>query len=630
MGGHSFKTIELVWIDSKINNKENQKYKDEIKKIMKVKFSCFEKVNEGIKYLKTIEFIPTYILCSGRLYPEFIIEFKNKINEFSICPKIIIFCFNKQLFLENNKNNLDLYINHKFYNSGGVQNKFEDVRDYLLKKESEKIEPFSFEIINIDEEQYLFEYISNENQLILPLFFSKYIKIPEEKKIQYFNKLMYKEYSHINEIKTIFAQLVEVENIPYEILYKYWLKALSLDTNFFRDINQELKSKNVEHYSVFIQGMYEGFKYNKFLPEISNEDYLYKFTSFNKDKIDNMNIILSNNNKENLPSILIYSKSFLIFNLINKKEELKKDNINNVLLLIRNVRENLKYCNGYASLAKYNINKRNQILIFPFVFFKVKKIIKKNEVYVIHLECLGEYQKLFDKKDQLLLPEEIPENSQASQHIFNFDIIDEKYIDIYNIITIKYKIDSLNEKCKLFGEKFVENNKDKCYIIYNKKKIEIKEEFLLEDLNIDSKEFEIKLGGLNKITDISHIFDGSKALISLPNISKINTDKITNMSSMFKFCLNLKLLSDISKWDTSNVTDMSYLFSSCSSLEKLPDISKWNISKVIDMSYMFFHCKSLNILPNISKWDIQNRTNLQNMFDGLKESIIIPQKFIKK
>ena len=43
------------------------------------------------------------------------------------------------------------------------------------------------------------------------------------------------------------------------------------------------------------------------------------------------------------------------------------------------------------------------------------------------------------------------------------------------------------------------------------------------------------------------------------------------------------------------------MFGVCSSLLSLPDISKWNTNKVSDMSKMFFECSSLSFLPDISK-----------------------------
>ena len=56
----------------------------------------------------------------------------------------------------------------------------------------------------------------------------------------------------------------------------------------------------------------------------------------------------------------------------------------------------------------------------------------------------------------------------------------------------------------------------------------------------------------------------------------------------------------------NNITDMSWMFSECSSLLSLADISKWNTNNVINMSYMFNECSSLASLPDISKWNTNN------------------------
>ena len=55
-----------------------------------------------------------------------------------------------------------------------------------------------------------------------------------------------------------------------------------------------------------------------------------------------------------------------------------------------------------------------------------------------------------------------------------------------------------------------------------------------------------------------------------------------------------------------NITNMSYMFYGCSSLLSLPDISRWNTNNVTDMSYMFYNCSSLSSLSDISKWNTNN------------------------
>ena len=133
-------------------------------------------------------------------------------------------------------------------------------------------------------------------------------------------------------------------------------------------------------------------------------------------------------------------------------------------------------------------------------------------------------------------------------------------------MTIKY---NSNEEgnIRIFGKKFVENNKDKCYLF------------------IDNK--------LDKLQEFYKFISKEKSIILIEN------ESITDMSYMFYGCSSLSSLPDISKWNTNNVTYMYGLFSSCSSLSSLPDISKWNTNDVTNMVVMFSNCSSLSFLHDI-------------------------------
>ena len=194
-------------------------------------------------------------------------------------------------------------------------------------------------------------------------------------------------------------------------------------------------------------------------------------------------------------------------------------------------------------------------------------------------------------------------------------------------ITLQYNIKN-KEKVKLFGNKFIEKNKNKCKII-----IDNKEQDIIEFYDIDKKEnkdiLEIKFKKIKAITNMSHMFgdqqfDSCETLISITDISKWDTKNVTNMSYMFCGCSSLKSIPEIYSWDTTNVTNMSYMFCGCSSLSSLSDISKWDTSNVTNMSHMFNGCSSLTSLPDISKWDTSNVTNMSYMFNSCSSLPTLP------
>ena len=191
-----------------------------------------------------------------------------------------------------------------------------------------------------------------------------------------------------------------------------------------------------------------------------------------------------------------------------------------------------------------------------------------------------------------------------------------------NEITIQYNICD-DYRIKLFGGNFVDNNKNKCTIIIDKKEYNLCEYYKDENLKL-KKILEIKLKGIKNITNISYMFYGCHSLSSLPDISKWNTKNVIYMSSMFSSCNSLSSLPDISKWDTKNVTDMSSMFCCCNKLSSLPDISKWDTKNVTNMSYMFYYCNKLSSLPDISKWNTKNVIYMSSMFCGCNKLSSLP------
>ena len=198
-----------------------------------------------------------------------------------------------------------------------------------------------------------------------------------------------------------------------------------------------------------------------------------------------------------------------------------------------------------------------------------------------------------------------------------------------NEINIEYKIeefDKLYKEIRIFGSDFVVNNENICEIIYKGEKYKLNENFNVEN-NENDDILKIKLININKITNISHIFEQCSSLLSVSDISKIDISNITDISFMFSECRLLPNLPDISFWDTRNIISMRSFFKDCILLKSLPDISKWDIQNVNDMNAIFSGCISLLSLPDISKWNTSKVVNMGHIFQILLITNIVTRYF---
>ena len=195
---------------------------------------------------------------------------------------------------------------------------------------------------------------------------------------------------------------------------------------------------------------------------------------------------------------------------------------------------------------------------------------------------------------------------------------------INNELIIKYKNNKNQNKIKIFGKLFVDNNKATYKIIYEHTIYELNEYFNLPISSKNKDIFEIKLSGIENITNMSYMFYDCESLLSIGENSNLNTNNVIDMSWAFYNCISLISLPNISKWNTNNVTDISFMFYNCKILFSLPDISDWNTSNVNNMSRIFYNCESLISIPDISKWNTINTTNMSCMFFGCQSLLSLP------
>ena len=428
------------------------------------------------------------------------------------------------------------------------------------------------------------------------------------------------------------------------------------DIQLIKD-KQKILEKNIEleHYLI------------KFLDTILIYYEKHPKNYHNSINISNISKSIINDDKQNKQNNILREKinhlEKTILHSLNVKlgVELKGDeikiNLNN--RNVGNIELNLMCQVGFENLKEINLSNNNISDIAPIKNLTTTQLQKvdlsSNKIQNINvLETVLENNKdiesiklnnnlikditILKKKKLSVLKEINLDNNRIIQkefleikNLFRDKLKTTKAGNEFNECVLIYELNPKDNKIKIFGTEFVNNNRNYCKLKFknNEKENEINEYYKYTKAN-ENETLEIKLIMNKNISNINCFFNECSSLISISNdITYWNISKIKNMSNVFSGCSSLKSLPDISDWETENVVDMSYMFSGCSSLISLPLIDKWNTGNVTDMQYMFYGCSNLKNLPDISKWDFSKVSNIHNMFDGCSSLTYIPDIKLK-
>ena len=162
-------------------------------------------------------------------------------------------------------------------------------------------------------------------------------------------------------------------------------------------------------------------------------------------------------------------------------------------------------------------------------------------------------KKLKEKENKLKQKDKNYENElkEKNQKILNLlKILEYKLKPINDEISIIYKINQKQNNLKIFGSNFVDNNKNICKIIYNDKVYELKEYLDIDKIDLSKEFLEIKLNGINQITNLDNMFCNCKELFYVSDFSKIEISNIISKKDMFYNCPSLIHFPDISNWQS--------------------------------------------------------------------------------
>ena len=335
----------------------------------------------------------------------------------------------------------------------------------------------------------------------------------------------------------------------------------------------------------------------------------------------------------------LYYVSYCSLCNINMCQKCEEEHINhkNKILFFKKEKPKAKRINEIKSEITDNINILNiykdqlfklNDLFNNFIILLIKKIelnIKLLRKIFLSLDNLNNYESfknLLNYKNESLIKEA---NYFLAENIINkLKFLIDKYEISKNEMTLVYNIKKGDNRIKLFDKRFVNNNKDNCFLIIDNKLIDIFEDCDINNNITNFNNITVQLLEKKTVTDMSYLFSSCNSLSPESDFSKWNTNAVNKMNNMFFYCNLLTSLPDITKINTSNVTDFSYIFCQCNSLTSLPDISNWNINNTININYMFYGCNLLLSLPDISKWNIKKVKYMNNIFGSCNSLKYLP------
>ena len=468
----------LIWVDDKVNNEENKMYKSYIEeKINKYNIIPFQDVESSIKKILGLFFEETFVILNREFYKDFVNSFMNKLPDIKVVPKFIIFTGNKKRFLDTYKDSeIKDVLSNKYYTLGGIQTSFESIYKFLSTdswRDRPNIEDIKFD--GEESNELTFEYVNSIKDLTLPTFFKSLIKIDENDNFEKLNQYLYNKYSNNNDVKNLLSQIEGIPSIPLELLCKYYARLYTIESDFYKDINQflrrkqikkeEEKSKSMKFFLPYVKLLYEGLKLSCFSYNFKDKDKLYRYSKMTLSEKKLIDEYLSKK-KEGLPGAICFSRSFLSFSKERKvaddfmkkyntpENKNKNDELLNIIFILqkkenndeknkgKNKNENEKNENGknennnseeslftFIDLSVISaINKEKEVLFLPFSAFEIKDTIKdfedkENNItgYEIELDYLGKYA---DKIKSLENNNEIISKSPFTENIFSSGIID--------------------------------------------------------------------------------------------------------------------------------------------------------------------------------------------------------------
>ena len=293
-----------------------------------------------------------------------------------------------------------IMVNDGFFNPGGIYDDFDDLLKEIKKViknivSNNKIKRRIKDKINY-EGLLTFEYFNNEEDLLAPALYKEIIineKITKEECKNFHNFILsFNE----RELKCLIKNLNLFKYIPFEILSKYWIRCYTIESDFYKILNNKLmKSQLSFNFKTLIKMLYKGIEINSL--KSYNGKFLYRGSVINKKEIEK---IKKYKKIGKLSTTVVFSKAFLSFsedenqarNFCGQSDDTKIG----ILFILENNKNNPHESN--ADIQNFSVfPKEKEILFFPGTSFIIKNIRDINDNNVeITLNYIGKFKEKYN------------------------------------------------------------------------------------------------------------------------------------------------------------------------------------------------------------------------------------------
>ena len=344
-------------------------------------------------------------------------------------------------------------------------------------------------------------------------YYCLYFLSPSNDNIEKYTNSLYNTYSKKNNgLEILLGQIRLMNNIPIEIISKYYARVITSASSFHSDINLDLGLNKIDKHLPFIKTLYEWVKLQS-LP-LANNNILYRGTKISNDEIIKIEKYLKNKIKD-LPASIVFCRAFLSFSKEKSVADyflsFKNDNKNlSKVLFIIEKDDKLDYnLSTHGDIEKISFfQTEKEVLFFPFSSFEIKNINEttfgNEKGYEIKLFYLGKYLKDIEEDKNIIINDIKIPDSEFKTQLAEFGLIQ------------KEKIVNLNSKILYNSYKKYENyikEKEKAKKKLRKKIVSILDEephignpFLLKEKKIEPGQSENESDKKN-ITDEKDFFE---------------------------------------------------------------------------------------------------------------------------